>query len=331
MAHSLSLSPIASRRMRYRRFALAVVLWAFGLSTTTLLVGVWGRSVATDQTRISASVTAALDPETIASQIADWLATGAVDVSNMSEADVEEAVLRTVTSPAVQAAVQSVVEDVVAAASAPPGSSTVIDLRPVLDPLRAELGAGLAAADIEASPAQVDTVLEQVEELVLTSSEPIRESRAVTQARDALTVVMIVGAACLLLFGGVAVRLSGEPLTMLRSLANRLVVSAITFALFLRISAWAVDPGGGRSPIRASGAVLLDSNQGIIWVLALAGVVVSVAAGRLMRRRRRARRSSAPPSHRVQLQPDRAGESADHHPVKGSGGPRAKLGAARRS
>lgn len=294
MAQSPTPLPVTSRRSRVRSIGLAIVLWAFGLSTTTLLVGVWGRSVAADQATMSASIEAALDPESVADQITDWIVTEAVSLPGSSSAEVEAAVQQTAASPAARLVIEALVEDFIAAASAPPGSSTVIDVRASLEPLRTELATSIAAADVHVSEPEVDGLLAQVEGLVLTSSEPVLAANPVARARSALTVVMLVGAGCLLLFGSLATILSGRPLSMLRSLANRLVVSAITFVLFLRIGAWAMDPGGGRSPLRAGGAVLLGSNQGVLWALAIAGLAISVGLSRLMRGRRPVRGANPP-------------------------------------
>jgi hypothetical protein len=262
---------------------LAIALWAFGLSTTTLLVGVWGRSVAADQTAMSASLEAALDPEAVSDQVTDWIVTEAIDLPNTPAAAVEEAVQQAAGSAEARAALRSLIEDIVIAASAPPGSSTVIDVRSALESIRPGLVSSLSSADVPVSEAEVDELLSQIEGLVLTSSNSMAAARPVAQARSALTVVLLVGAGALLLFGSLAVLLSGGPLAMLRTLANRLAVSALTFVLFLRIGAWAVDPGGGRSPLRSGGALLLGSNQGVIWALASAGLLVSLVVSRRLR------------------------------------------------
>ena len=289
------LSPSPPRRSRSRSIALAIVLWAFGLSTTTLLVGVWGRSVASDEAAISTSISSALDAETMSDQLTEWVVDEALSLPGSTAANLDAAVQQVATSPTAQTALEKLIEDFITAASAPPGASTVIDVRSSLEPLSGEVASALTAFDIEVSPTTVDGLLTQLEGLVLTSSEPVLAQRPVATAVGALTVVMLVGAGCLLAFGSLAAFLSGEPLAMLRTLANRLVVSAATFAIFLRISAWAIDPGGGRAPIRTGGAVLLGSNQGVVWALALVGVGISAVASAQIRSRRAKQSSTTPP------------------------------------
>ena len=48
-----------------RRVALPWVLWVFGLSTTLLLVGLWGRAITVDQNTITRSTEAALSAELV--------------------------------------------------------------------------------------------------------------------------------------------------------------------------------------------------------------------------------------------------------------------------
>ncbi len=262
---------------RARTFTLAVVLWAFGLATTTLLVGVWGRSVTGATATLSESALAALDPDIVADQIAGWLASEASSLPGVPEPTVEAVVRSVADSPQARVAIESVVTDVVAAAAAPAGSETVIDVAAAIEPLRPVLIAALEQAGVEASAAEVDGFLRQIGQLVLSSVEHNAPAGSIATARSTLTTVMLVGAAGLAVFGVAALRLSDDRSRMMRSLANRLIVSSLTFALFLRIGAWAVDPRGGRSPLRESGAILLASNTTTVLMIAAAGVVVSGA------------------------------------------------------
>lgn len=286
MAHP---SPPAPSRTR--AISLAVVLWAFGLATTTLLVGVWGRSVANDTSTLTASALAALDPDTVAAQVSEWVASEAAGIPGV-ESTITEIVIQGVTnSAAARVAIESIVTDVIDAAAAPSGSSAVIDVAAAIEPLRPTVIESMQAAGFEASPAEVDGFLRRIEGLVLTSARQSASSGAISSARSTLTTVMVVGAAGLVMFGAAAVRLSEDRSRMLRSLANRLILSTLTFALFLRIGAWAVDPGGGRSPLRESGAVLLSSNVAVLLGIASAGVAVSGLATFAIRA---VRRSPAP-------------------------------------
>ena len=282
-------TPLHSVSVRRRAILLSVVLWAFGLATTTLLVGVWGRSVAADTSTLRDSALAMLDPETVSDRVTEWVVSEVATLPGVPDSALETAILSVADSPAARIALASVVTDVVDAANAPPGSESEIDVAGAIEPLRPVMIAALEASGYQASPAEVDGFLRQIEGLVLTSAEQPVSSRAVSTARSTLTTVMLVGAGGLLVFGGTAVRLADDRSRMLRSLANRLIVSALTFALFLRIGAWAVDPRGGRSPVRESGAILLSSNLGEVLGVAIAGLAVSALATIGITRLRRSR------------------------------------------
>lgn len=292
----MSLSSPLSRALRTRAIVLAVVLWAFGLSTTTLLVGVWGRSVTTDQVTMTASALAVLDADAVADQITEWMVGELVALPGVSGPAIAPVIRASAESAPAREAVETIVTDLVEAASAPPGSETVIDVAAALEPLRPGLIEALEISGLPASPADVDQFLRQVENLVLSSAEPAVGSRPVTSARSTLTLVILVGSLGLISFGGLATRLSEEKMAMVRSLGHRLVVSALTFAVFLRVSAWAVDPRGGRSPVREVGSILLGSNLIPVLVVGLGGLAVSMGATLVIRRHRSNRLEPVGPS-----------------------------------
>lgn len=269
--------PTPPSSARVRTFTLAVVLWAFGLATTTLLVGVWGRSVTSATATLSESALAALDPDVVSDQIAGWLLSETSSLPGVPKSTAETVVRGVTGSPKARIAIESVVTDVVNAAAAPAGSQTVIDVAAAIEPLRPVLIASLEQAGVDATAAEVDGFLRQIEQLVLSSVERRAPAGSIATARSTLTTVMLVGAAGLAVFGVAALRLSDDRPRMMRSLANRLIVSSLTFALFLRIGAWAVDPRGGRSPLRESGAILLASNIATVLMIAATGVIVSSA------------------------------------------------------
>lgn len=285
--------PLHTRAVRRRAVLLLVVLWAFGLATTTLLVGVWGRSVAADTSTLRDSALAMLDPETVSDQVTEWAISELETLPGISAPALEIAGRAVAESPATRIAVASIVTDVVDAANAPSGSQSEIDVAGAIEPLRPVVITALEASGYQATPAEIDGFLRQIEGLVLTSADGPASSHVISTARSTLTTVMFVGVGGLVVFGGLAVRLSDDRSRMLRSLANRLIVSALTFALFLRIGAWAVDPRGGRSPLRASGAILLSSSLAEVLIVAIAGLVISAGATIGITRLRRSRADAA--------------------------------------
>lgn len=289
-------SPLSPRAVRTRAIVLAVVLWTFGLSATTLLVGVWGRSVTTDQVTMTASALAVLDTDAVTDQITDWMVDELVTLPGVSGPAIAPVIRASAESAPARLAVETIVAELVEAASAPPGSETVIDVAAALEPLRPGLIQALEASGLPAAPADVDQFLRQVEGLVLSSAEPTISARPVNSARSTLTLVILVGAVGLIGFGTLATWLSEERMAMVRSLGHRLVMSALTFAVFLRLSAWAVDPRGGRSPAREMGSILLGSNLVSVLVVGVGGLAISLGATLVIRRHRRKRLATAGPS-----------------------------------
>jgi hypothetical protein len=100
----------------------------------------------------------------------------------------------------------------------------------------------------------------------------------------------VIAATAMLLAGATAVALSDDRVRMARSLAVKLAVSGFTFAIVLRLGAWAVDPGGGRAPFAAGGAVLLRSNGGVLLTIAGVGTAAVVALSTVLVLRVRRRR-----------------------------------------
>ena len=69
------ISPANLRRakLRSRALALSVALWLFGIATSIVLIGLWGRTVAVDQVTLEASTRAVLESEIVNDRVADWL------------------------------------------------------------------------------------------------------------------------------------------------------------------------------------------------------------------------------------------------------------------
>ena len=92
-------------------------------------------------------------------------------------------------------------------------------------------------------------------------------------------------AAVMLLFtGAAAIRLSPDRWAAFRGLLARSGISAVSFAMLLRIGSWVVSPEGGRAPMTSA----LSHLAGVKWLVPLAmgmgflavGVAVRYAAPR---------------------------------------------------
>jgi len=265
-----------------------VALWVFGIATTLLLVGLWGRAVTTDHDGIEDSLRAAVATDEVADQVRGWFA-GAIEewtaVSGDDAVTVAGAVLET---PTAAAAMEQVLADMVEVAVAPPGTTHVIDVAAALDPVVPDLATELEAAGIDADPTLLRAALSGMEPIVVESEPVVSITHIVSSASGVLTRVVVVALLALLASGAVATLLAPERWEMVRTLASRILISAITFALFLRLSAWALDPQRGRSPIAAGGSVLLRSNGGVLLAVGLVAAVAAGAAAVAVRSRRSA-------------------------------------------
>jgi hypothetical protein len=272
---------------RARSTGLAVVLWLFGLSTTILLIGLWGRSVATDDATLEASAHAVLESELVNDRVTEWIGDGMAAATDTAPEDVAGAVERVAASPAVHRVLEDLVDQSVAAALAPPGALTRIDLTESVGAVVPVVVDALEDEGIPADPEVVRQNLDAVPDLMLATDAPGTISGSARSAAHVLTWVLVIGLSGLAAAGAGAIAIADDRIRQARSLAIRLGVSAMTFAIILRLGAWAVDPRGGRSPIRAGGSRLLGSNAHVPLLVALAAAVLVAGVSYVLFRRRR--------------------------------------------
>jgi hypothetical protein len=253
-----------------------------------LLVGIWGRAVASDESTIEAGTRAVLEADAVTGRITGWIADGIEEsTENLPEGVAMEAATAVWRRAETRAVLSATVDRLVEAALAPPGTSVPVDLAELLSPLVPVVIDELGGRGIGLSAATVDAALAEVPTVVLGSEADGGVASAVAGARSALTRVAVVGLLGMILSGTAAVALAEERLRQARGLAVRVGVSAITFAILLRVGSWALDPGGGRSPLAAGGAVLLASSGHVLVIAALIATGLAFFATAGVRRRRR--------------------------------------------
>jgi hypothetical protein len=272
-------------RRRARRAALAVGLWVFGVATTVMLIGVWGRTVAGDESTLSASARAAVGSEEVGARVGEWLREGVAGAAARAPAELEAVVAAVERHPEAVAAVDVLVDQAVAAALAPPGTTVVVDVAGALRPLAPVVAAELVVAGVPVEAAAVEEAFGDLPAVELETGDAVGFVGSALRVRSALTRVVVVAGAMMLVAGGAVVALAEERARILRTLLVRVALSAATFAVILRVGAWAVDPRGGRSPVASGGSELLRSNG---WILALiaAGAGLAATAGWVTARRR---------------------------------------------
>jgi hypothetical protein len=266
-----------------RAFSRSLALWVFGLCTTLLLAGMWGRAVTTDEATLDESARAVLDSQIVQHRLEDWILGIIAEVGGLPAPEAQSIIQGVLTSPEMDRAVEVLVDSTVEAALAPPDEATDLDLEPALTALEPAVERSLADVGAPIDPGLVTTTLG---DLSVSSSEVAMASSTVVGARAALTRVVVIASLGLFISGGVAVFLSENRIEQLRSLFWRLAVSGFTFSVFLRLGAWAVDPSRGRSPVAAGGSVILRSNLHIPLGVAV-GAVAGATAFLFVRGRRR--------------------------------------------
>jgi hypothetical protein len=230
-----------------------------------------------------------LESEIVNDRVRDWLGDAIAAAAELSPGDVAAVVDAVDGTPQMQAAIDDVVDQAVAAALAPPGTVTRVDLSAAIESLAPVVADALEERGAVSDADVVRAAVESVPGIVLSADDQISVGGAARQVEGLLTKVVLVGIGGLLLFGGAAVLLNRDRVRQLRALSVRIGVSAVTFAIVIRVGAWAVDPAGGRSPIAAGGAVLLRSNGHILAVVALSAAVIAAGLSIYLLRRRRTR------------------------------------------
>jgi len=295
-------------KTRSRALTLAVALWVFGIATSIVLIGVWGRSVAGDQTTLAASTRAVLESEIVNDRLADWLGDAVAAAGDVSSDDAAAVIMAVEGSPEMESAIDSVVDQAVAAALAPPGTATELDLRTAIDDLAPVVAAALEQRGVVSDAETVRVAAAGVPGVVLSADDnQLTVGGTAREVRGLLSKVVVAGLAVMALSGSAAVLLNHDRVRQLRSLVLRIGVSAISYAIIFRVGAWAVDPTGGRSPIVSGGAVLLKSNGHVLGAIAIGAAVLAGGISIALVRRRR---SALAPSD-----PITAGETTGEQPV----------------
>lgn len=270
-----------------RRGALSIVMWVFGLSTTLLLVGLWGRAVTIDQTTVEQSAQAVVDADLAQDRIYEWLEAAIVESSGAGSSEVGQLVESWRTRPEVDSAVDNIIAEFVGALFAAPGTEAVIDIGEAIAPALPVILDDLEQQSVPVEEAVLVEALDEASVLELDTTGAATVSTIVEEARGILTRVVVISFLMMVLSAIAALILADENYAMLRTLAIRVTLSAISFAILFRLGAWALDPAGGRSPIAAGGSVVLGSNGYVFLVIAgVAGVIGAVGAWVAWQRRR---------------------------------------------
>jgi hypothetical protein len=281
-------------RSSARRGSLSMVLWAFGLATTLLLVGLWGRAVTHDQVTVQESARSVVNAEIASDRIYTWIEDGVASSTDIDPVTTERVISGLRGHPEVEGAVGALVDQFVGALFSESREEPRVELTDTLAPVIPLVVSGFAAYDVPIDEALVSAALVEAESIDLNTGDVAAVVRVVDNARALLSLIVVMSASILVLAGSAAVWLSEDKLVMVRTLAIRIVLSSLSFAVLFRVGSWALDPDGGGSPISRGGSTLLGSNSDVFLLAAFAGAAVAGAVGAFVWRRRRLARRSLP-------------------------------------
>lgn len=256
---------------RSRRLLISVVLWVYGISITVFLVSIWGRSVASDTGLVSSAASHLVESDFVTSRIEGWFerALGDVGVADGGTS------AQIVALPEVRAATAELIGEAVVAMAHADDGPVVVDVAAAYRPAVPAVTVALRTMGMEVTEAQVGAVVDRLEPLVLAPESDRPMVGPGSGPARTLTVATLVGLASLLSSGGLAIYLAEDRRQMIKTLLTRLAVSAFTFAVFFRLSAWVMDPRGGRAGVSGAVAEVLVSK---LWVPLLITAIAGASA-----------------------------------------------------
>jgi hypothetical protein len=123
----------------------------------------------------------------------------------------------------------------------------------------------------------VRAAIATVDPIDLSSGPTAGISAAAASVHAALTLIVVLAALALAVFGGASVALAGDRRAMVGRLAARVALSGFSFALLFQFGGWLIDPNGGRSPVLTGGSILIRSNGHVFMAVAMAATLVAIA------------------------------------------------------
>ena len=260
--------------MMFRRVSRSTLAWLFGVSLSVLLLALWGRSVVADSDTLAESLSPLSESSLVSQYLTTWMTEELVG-SGVEPDRVMPTVEYILGSSAVGATLdQFVVEVIEAAASMDPNGSSV-EMAALVSPAIPDISVGLAALGEPVTEPEVAEIVTTLDPLVIREpgDRPLVGHGSATVAR--LGTAALLALLALTIFGYGFVTLSEDRLGALRELANRVALGGISFAIFLRLGSWVLDPRGGRAPVQATLSALAGSKWSVPLQMALVGGVLA--------------------------------------------------------
>lgn len=240
------------------------------MSVSILLLSLWGRAVVIDTETLAESLSPLARSGIVVDYVSDWMAEEMVQ-SGVEPELVEPTVDYFLGSTSIGRTLDQFTTEVVhAAASTDPGGAS-IDMAALIYPTVSELTLGLNELGYQVSEGMVSEVVQGFDPLVIRQpgAGAIIGPASPTAAR--LGTAALLATMGILVFGAGFVALSEDRVTGVRNLATRGAVGGLSFAVFLRVGSWVLDPDGGRAPVPET----LSELAGSKWAVPLQVAAVS--------------------------------------------------------
>ena len=200
--------PSTDLRASTRRGTLSVVMWVFGLSTTLLLVGLWGRAVVVDETTIAESARVVVDAEVAQDRIYDWIGDAISETQNVGNDQASAVIALLRDRPEVSAAIDVIVDEFVAALFAPEGGSTVVDIQEAIAPVLPVVVDELSAQNVAVDEGLLFTALEDASAIEFDTGDAAGVAAVVRDAQALVSRVVAFALLTMMLSGASAIALS---------------------------------------------------------------------------------------------------------------------------
>jgi hypothetical protein len=274
-----------------RRTARGIAGFLFGFASTVLLVAIWGRAVVVDTEELAESLAPMAASEAVVDRFTTWMVDELGEVG-LDPVTAEAATEHVLESPEVSSALSALVAEVVVAAASTDPAGSSVDPAAAFAPAVPGIAASLEEVGVPASEEQVSAAVADLDPIVVRQPEEDALVGPDSDVASRLGTAAALGVLAMVIAGIAYVAVSLDRREAIRSLLSRFALGALSFALFLRIGSWILDPGGGRAPLMESLGLIAASK----WLVPLGiGLVAGVGALGfwILRRRRRLRPSAA--------------------------------------
>jgi hypothetical protein len=274
-----------------RRTARGIAGFLFGFASTVLLVAIWGRAVVVDTEELAESLAPMAASEAVVDRFTTWMVDELGEVG-LDPVTAEAATEHVLESPEVSSALSALVAEVVVAAASTDPAGSSVDPAAAFAPAVPGIAASLEEVGVPASEEQVSAAVADLDPIVVRQPEEDALVGPDSDVASRLGTAATLGVLAMVIAGIAYVAVSLDRREAIRSLLSRFALGALSFALFLRIGSWILDPGGGRAPLMESLGLIAASK----WLVPLGiGLVAGVGALGfwILRRRRRLRPSAA--------------------------------------